>query len=355
MEITDKALLGKRNISIGQYTGGEIFSQTEAWAGALREVASKKNDLLKIISEKYQQVIFTGCGSTYYLSLAAASLFQSQTGLICRAVPAGELLLNPQSIYVPTEKILLFAISRSGSTSETVKAVRYFKDTSGGKVIAITTYEDRPLPAMSDLTFCIPSGQEKSIAQTRSFSSMFVTATAVAMIASKNDGLFNEMHKLPNIGRDLMEKYQNYAREIGENLDFDRFYFLGSGHRYGIACEANLKMKEMTQTHTEPYHFLEFRHGPKSMVNGKTAIIGLLSESRRDYEEKVLQEMHELGASIVSLAENGGDISFESGLAECTRTILYLPLLQIMAYYRSLAKGLDPDNPKNLSSVIYLD
>jgi glucosamine--fructose-6-phosphate aminotransferase (isomerizing) len=66
-------------------------------------------------------------------------------------------------------------------------------------------------------------------------------------------------------------------------------------------------------------------------------------------------EMKELGASTFSLAENGGDISFVSGLEECTRTILYLPLLQIMAYFRSLAKGLDPDKPKNLSSVIYLD
>ncbi len=355
MEITDKALLGKRNFLIGQYTVEEIFSQTVAWAGALREVAAKKNELLKILTEKYQQVIFTGCGSTYYLSLAAAPLFQSQTGLICRAVPAGELVMNPQTIYDPTEKILLFAISRSGSTSETVKAVRYFKENSAGKVISITNYDDRPLPELSDLTFCISDGQEKSVAQTRSFSSMFITATAAAMIASNNESRFDEMHKLPEIGRVLMDKYHHYAKEIGENLDFDRFYFLGSGHRYGIACEANLKMKEMTQTHTEPYHFLEFRHGPKSMVNEKTAIIGLLSESKRNYEEKVLREMQDLGASIVSLAENDGDISFESGLAESTRTILYLPLLQIMAYYRSLAKGLDPDNPKNLSSVIYLD
>lgn len=338
----------------GQFTFVEISSQTTAWLSALREVESKKIDFSKIISEKYQEIIFTGCGSTYYLSLAAASLFQSQTGLICKAAPAGELLMNPGTIFTGGNN-LLFAISRSGSTSETIQAVTKFKDDYRGKVVAITNCDNQPLTELSDLTFTITDGQEESIAQTKSFSSMYVTATAAAMIASKRADLFEEMYKLPSKGKNLVNQYSDFIKEIGENMDFDRFYFLGSGHRYGLACEANLKMKEMSQTHTEPFHFLEFRHGPKSMVNEKTVIIGLLSGSKRDYEEKVLNEMKEIGATVVALAENDGDISFDSGLAENIRSVLYLPLLQLMAYFRSMAKGLDPDNPKNLSPVIYLD
>ena len=62
-----------------------------------------------------------------------------------------------------------------------------------------------------------------------------------------------------------------------------------------------------------------------------------------------------MGATILSLAERNAGIEFESNLPESIRTVLYLPLLQVMAYYRSIAKGLNPDNPKNLTSVIYLD
>lgn len=337
----------------GVFTCREILTQTDAWRGALREIQLKKEAFLQIISRKPCQLIFTGCGSTYYLSLAAASLFQSQTGYICRAIPAGELLMNPEAVYTD-DKTFLLAISRSGSTTETVQAVQSFKQQRGDPVVCITNYDDQPLAKLADLTFSIPEGQEKSIAQTRSFSSMFLTATAAAMIAAKNDSQLDGIWSLPDIGNNLIISYHNYAKEIGENLEVDRFYFLGSGHRYGIACEASLKMKEMTQTHTEPFHFLEFRHGPKSMVNESTIVIGLLSDSKRAYEESILSEMADLGGQIVSIAENNADISFQSGLPENIRTILYLPVLQLMAYYRSIAKGLDPDSPKNLSSVIYL-
>lgn len=337
-----------------QFTKEEIFSQTKAWAGALREVESKKKALAEFDLENYDQVLFTGCGSTYYLSLAAASLFQSQTGIICKAVPGGEILMNPDTVYKGNNN-LLFAISRSGSTTETVYAVEQFQKDEGGKVICITNYDDQPLPKLSDLTFFIKEGQEQSIAQTRSFCSMYVAATAIAMLASGKYELFDEMKKLPEIGKTLIEKYHDFAKKMGEKVDFDRFYFLGSGLRYGLACEANLKMKEMTLTHTEPFYFMEFRHGPKSMVTDKTVVVGMLSESGREYEEKVLDEMKAIGATTFSIGEKDTDISFESGLPEVIRNILYIPLLQVMAYYRSLKKGLNPDKPRNLTSVILLD
>jgi len=152
-----------------------------------------------------------------------------------------------------------------------------------------------------------------------------------------------------------MRDYESTARQIGENLDFDRFYFLGSGIRYGLACEVNLKMKEMTLTHSEPFHFLEFRHGPMSMVNEKAVVVGLVSDSNFSHEKAVLNEMRDFGGKIVGLADSGADIAFESGLPESVRGVLYLPVLQLMAFYRSLAKGLNPDSPNNLKAVVRLD
>ena len=328
----------------------EIKSQSEAWQNAL-DVA---NAASLPETAGYEQVIFTGCGSTYYLSLAAASLYQELTGRAARAIPAGELLLNPQTVVRENVPQLLVTISRSGTTTETVRVAERFKAEGRGEVMAVTNY-DSTLANLSDASLVIPEGQEESVAQTRSFASMYVAVTALCSRMAGREDFLETMKKLPEIGKRLAENYESLAKEMGENLDFDRFYFLGSGIRYGLACEVNLKMKEMTLTHSEPFHFLEFRHGPMSMVNEKAVVVGLLSESNFSHEKAVLNEMQALGGKTVSLAESEADISFESQIPESARGVLYLPVLQLMAFYRSVAKGLNPDRPKNLTAVVQLN
>ncbi len=332
----------------------EIKSQAEAWAQAL--------DLTRAVSlpdaAHYEQVIFTGCGSTYYLSLVAAALYQELTGHAARAVPASELLLNSQTVVSrianPTYKTLLVAVSRSGTTTETVRAVEKFKAEKRGSVVIISNY-DEALSRLADVNIVIDKGQEESIAQTRSFASMFVAASAFCARTAGRDDLLSAMGKLPDVGDWLIGNYEAYAKGLGENLDFDRFYFLGSGIRYGLACEVNLKMKEMTLTHSEPFHFLEFRHGPMSMVNENAVVVGMLSDANRVHEAKVLAEMKMLGATVAALGESDADVEFESGIPESIRGVLYLPVLQLMAFYRSLAKGLNPDRPNNLTAVVKLE
>jgi glucosamine--fructose-6-phosphate aminotransferase (isomerizing) len=201
----------------------------------------------------------------------------------------------------------------------------------------------------------IPKGQEQSIAQTRSFASMYVAAAAFGLLAGGRTGDLTAMRRLPVLGQALIASHAALAHEYGENLDVDRFYFLGSGLRYGLACEVNLKMKEMTLTHSEPFHFLEYRHGPMSMVTSSATVVGMLSERNLRHERAVLDEMTARGARILDLAESDARVAFHSDLPEVSRAVLYLPVLQLMAYYRSLAKGLDPDCPNNLTAVVKLD
>ena len=331
------------------HTYKEIKSQTQAWTQAL--AVARSADLPA--AEKYGQVIFTGCGSTYYLSETASMQYQELTGRSARAVPGGELLLNPK-IVMTDEKTLLVAISRSGTTSETVKAVENFKKQGRGEVIVISNY-DEVLSRLADVNLVIDEGQEESVAQTRSFASMYVAATVLCARMAGRADLVDAMSALPEAGLRLMNTYEAIARKIGEDLSFDRFYFLGSGFRHGLACEVNLKMKEMTLTHSEPFHFLEFRHGPMSMVNPKAVVLGMLSDANRVHEEKVLSEMKVLGGTVLSFAETGADITLASGVPESVRGVLYLPVLQLMAFYRSIAKGLNPDRPENLTSVVKLD
>jgi len=346
--------------SLQEYaTYREIKSQPEAWAQALVEVARIKS---MPNAAEYEQVIFTGCGSTYYLSLAAAALYQELTGYTARAVPASELLLNPQTV-VGRDTIspyLLVAISRSGTTTETVKATEKFKEEKRGEVVVISNY-DEVLSRLADVNIVISKGQEESVAQTRSFASMYVAVTAFCIRMAERWDLMETVNGLPKVGERLIEKYESFAKEIGENLEFDRFYFLGSGIRYGLACEVNLKMKEMTLTHSEPFHFLEFRHGPMSMVNQHAVVVGMLSDANRVHEAKVLSEMEALGGTVASLGESPAgmvseaDVQFDSNIPESVRGVLYLPVLQLMAFYRSVAKGLNPDRPANLTAVVKLN
>jgi len=334
-------------------TYNEIVTQTIAWQNAISVTNSKAVELKKL-TDQYDQVIFTGCGSTYYLSLAGAALFQTLTGKTVRAVPGSELLLNTSTVLNVGTRYLLIAVSRSGTTTETLKAIEKFKKKQCGEVIVISNYETS-MSQQADLKIVIPEGQEQSVAQTRSFASMYVAVTALCAIASGKDELIKSMSSLPKTGNQLMTRYEPLAKELGANLSFDRFYFLGSGIHYGLACEVNLKMKEMTLTHSEPFHFLEFRHGPMSMVNNNAVIVGLVSEKDALNEVKVLNEMKAMGGKTFTLGEKGLEVNFNSEVSELVRGVLYLPVLQLMAYYRSLAKGLNPDKPKNLTGVVKLD
>ena len=136
-----------------------------------------------------------------------------------------------------------------------------------------------------------------------------------------------------------------------------------SGPLYGLANEAMLKVKEMSLSHAEAYHFLEFRHGPMSMVDGHTLVVGLVSDTACEHEIRLLQEMEGLGARTFVVVEEVSRLGkwrpsyvaeLRSGLGEWERTPLYLPILQRLAYHRAVTKGLDPDHPRHLQAVVDL-
>ncbi len=340
-------------------TINEILSQPFAWENALEEAERISSEVKVLFDSNRGAVVFVGCGSTYYLAHTAAALFRRLTAYQSMAVAGGEMLLYQEDwLGTPANALnhhpLLVAISRSGKTTETLWAVEKHR-ASGGHVIAVTNYPDSPLARLADVTLVIATGQEESVVQTRSFTSMLVGITAIAALLGEHRALWDSMRRLPNSAARLLAKYAGQAEAVGSDLTVDRFYFLGSGIRFGIACEASLKMKEMSLSHSEPYPFLEFRHGPMSMVQQSTMLIGLLSERNRAHELAVLSEMKALGARVLTLAENDADIAFESGIPEEGAIALFLPILQLLAAHRALAKGLNPDRPNNLSAVVTLD
>jgi glucosamine--fructose-6-phosphate aminotransferase (isomerizing) len=340
----------------GTNTYAEITSQPQAWAQAVQVVRRHAAELRRLSPSGYTQTVFTGCGSTYYLALAAASITQTLTGAICRGLPASELLLYPAGAFPGAGgRTLLVAVSRSGTTTETLRTIEAFQSAKRGKVIVISNYPDTPMAAMGQTNLIVPAGREESVAQTRSFASMYVASVALAAVWGGDERLLGALDALEPVGERLLRDYAPVARRWGEDMSVNQIFFLGSGPRYGLACEVALKMKEMSLTVVEPFHFLEFRHGPMSMITPQTLVVALLSDAQYASEAAVVNQMAGLGARTLTLAESDADISFASGLPELARGVLYLPVLQLMAYHRSVGKGLDPDRPHNLSKVIELD
>ncbi len=331
----------------------EITGQTTAWAEAIERANALAPEIGRLAIGGQRQVICVGCGSTYYLALSVASLLQARTGVIARAFPASELLFNPDSAYVDGNTILV-ALSRSGATSETLRVVADFKAGRAGKVVVVTNHADSAIAAKGDLVIAMAKGQEQSVAQTRSFASMHIAAAAIADLLGRAPLGGTYKQALIACGDRLIADHADLARGLATNRQISQVFFLGSGPRYGLACEASLKLKEMSQTVSEPFHFFEFRHGPFSMVDGNTLVIGLVSEAAHDYETAVLDEVRAIGGMTLSLGEVGTDIAFNSGVAQHVRDVLYLPVLQLFAYHRAVASGRNPDKPRNLTAFIEL-
>ncbi len=351
-------------MSNGFFTRSEIASQPIVWKKTLQKMNVQRDALsANLASLKHRPWIVTGCGSTYYLSLHAASVLRS-IGLNAFAFPASELVFFPQK-HLPAGFVLL-VISRSGTTTETLWAMDAYRHLmpEDGKIICITCVPDTPMVTGSDLVLLAPDAQEESVAQTRSFSSMALMVQALAVFLEGEEKLTAPLENIPQSLPLVLPRYEALLEKIGNDLNLDRFFFLGTGPFYGIANECMLKTKEMCCTWSEAYHTLEFRHGPMSVVAPSALVVGLISDSAAKDEIQVLREMKAKGARTLAICEQRRDLDWEgvddvievfSGLSEWQRPMIYLPFIQWIAFYRSLAKGLDPDAPLNLTQVVTLD
>lgn len=344
------------------YTWQEILSQPQAWRATLEDFAARRPALKAFLEQAgYDHVAAVGCGSTYYLAQSAASTLSHWTGMPTRAYPSSEVWLLPGTI--PGGRSLLLAVSRSGTTTETVRALERFRETAGGWVLTITCYPESPLAAGADFALVAPHAQEQSVAQTRSFTSMLLLAQALGAAMVQDEGRLRQLGRLPGLLDDLTSRMGDLPRQLGADLSIEHLVFLGAGPLYGLASEATLKTKEMSLSHAEAYHPLEFRHGPMSMVNEGTLVVAFLSDTGLGEQVQVLKDMAQLGARTVALVEDSAALAgwradhvveLRSGLEEWARSPLYLPFAQQMACHRAVAKGLNPDRPHNLVAVVEL-
>jgi glucosamine--fructose-6-phosphate aminotransferase (isomerizing) len=349
----------------GGHTLAETLSQPQCWAKCLAGL--QKNDELETIRKRFvagAEWLFVGCGSSYYLAQSAAAAWSAITGLRAKAAPASELLLFPDTLLAGAADLVPVLISRSGRTTEVLRAAEYLEGTRNLRTLAITCASGQALQQAASAAICLPAADEQSTVMTRSFSSMLLAAEALAATVAANRSLLEGLWRMPALAEPLPASLHARILEFVAANQFADYVYLGQGPFYGLVCEAALKVTEMSCSYAQPFHTLEFRHGPKAILGPEVLVTFLLFEGSRQAEVDVLEEVKQLGATTLVVTNTAGervrasaDLLVELGfeLPEYARLPAYCMVGQLLGIATALKKGFNPDQPRNLSRVVVLD
>ena len=322
-----------------------------------REIRKQPEDLLKVYEymknwkipsflKNSDIVYFVGCGSSYYLALAASRYFTLRTGIETKAIPGGEVhFAFDENIGKGSGKVGIL-ISRSGESTEVLLAGEKFRK-SGIQTLGVTLEKESSLAKLTTESLILPV-EETSIVMTCSFSSIL---EALEMIADKISGENLEMFS------NILDKSQMVVErsfDIVEKKKFHsykRFVFLGLGVYEAIAREGALKLEEMSLSITEAFSTYEYRHGPKSMVERGTLII-LISRGNSE-ERKLIDELKSYGGEVVTVGAKGSDIFISDDIPRNAFLGAIFP--QILGLLIAKEKKLDVEKPRNLTKVVKLE
>lgn len=345
----------------GGYSLTEILSQPDCWKTCL--AALSRSEVLReveALARNREEFVFIGCGSSYYVALAAAASMKSLTGRRACAIPASEILLYPELAFSSSSFVPVL-ISRSGRTSEVLKAAEILQERAIPSV-AISCVPGQALEALATLTVVLPA-DELSTVMTRSFTSMLLALQFLAGRLVGNESCLDHLMTVPELAAPLFRELPGRIREFVAHRTFANYVCLGQGPYYGLACEYALKVTEMSISTAQVFHSLEFRHGPKSIVTPETLITFLVSEPGQESECDLLEEIKSLGGTTLVVVNRANDriraaadmlVELQLPLAELARLAPTLVPGQLLALYTGLKKGLNPDSPRYLSRSVIL-
>lgn len=287
-----------------------------------------------------RQLVLTGCGSSFYLSQALAAAFNA-AGVQAVAVPGAEWAGRPQDYLVEPGKALVIGLSRSGSTTETVQAIRASR-AKGWATMAISCEPGSAILEAAEVPVCLPTHPQEGIVMSVSASLMLLAGLRLAGAAL--DGVV----AAAEAGLAQMDA------GAGAILAGRRhFVFLGGGTLYGIASEGALKLQEMSISYSQAFHPLEYRHGPISLLDEGSVGVMLYSDAAAE-EAKVVADMQAKGARVIGIG-GPGDLRIDLGLAGPAAGLAALPALQILGEHLAVMKGIDTEHPRNLTKVVVLN
>lgn len=346
----------------------EIYEQPQSLRNA-RRLQRQYLDLLTAFLDRGRELYLVAAGTSYHACLAASYMFSKLARIATFPVVSSEFIENYGS-SVGIDSVVL-AVSQSGETYDTLKAVDHAR-MRAATILGITNVVGSTLTRVSRAYIVQQSGPEIGVAATKTFTSQLMVLAQLALRLARARGKISQdeadefeakLGEIPVLVERVLEDHGGRMEALAKKyMDSNLFLFLGRGISSATAFEGRLKLLELTYIPALAYQAGESKHGPISVVEEGVPCIFLCprGETRKDIIGNIM-EMKARGARIISLCEeddreiiNLSDdyIPMPRGIPELLSPIPYVVPLQLLAYQMAVAKGLDPDKPRNLAKSV---
>lgn len=303
-------------------------------------------------------VYLVGSGTSYHACLLAAYYLNRIAGRA--AVPClGPQFIEQYANSVGPHDTAVF-VSQSGETKDILNAVKVMRE-KGGRVLGVLNVLGSTLAHASDVYLPLACGYEISVPATKTFVNQCVLFLYLAHKLAGGDA--HDMATLPRILAETVEASDAAARNVVKYLvDWQAMHFLGYGTTHPIALEAALKLKEITYAHCEGMFSSEFKHGPLAAVHDGYPVLFFTAPGDEAMMINHINEVTTRGGRAIAVAadhpilrKNVQDyLPVPASAPDLAPIVLTIPA-QLIAYYMSVAKGIDPDFPRNLSKTLTVD
>ena len=353
-------------------TWKEITQQPVIWkeeVEIVRENLKAIGEFIEGVKADKVKVIFTGAGSSEFVGNTLCSYVNSKIDIDVLSVPTTDVVSMPEQYLEADTATILVSCARSGNSPESVAAVELAdKLVKNIHHIFITCNAEGKLAQISKsgnnkyLLLMPEKTNDKGFAMTGSFSSM-VVAGVLVLLRKDFEGMAARVEYVADLVNRNIEKILTDAETVAA-LDIERIVYLGDGAAKGFAEEMSLKVLELTGGKLASFYntFLGFRHGPKSIVNDKTAIVCMMSNNKhtRIYELDLLKEFKNEGGKkkiIVLDTINDEEVKANADyyftfadeklgeIEDVFADLSYLVCGQLISLVKSASLGINPDNP----------
>ncbi len=313
----------------------------------------------------HECLLMLACGTSYNAALAGKYIFEELAG-----VEVGVEMASEFNYYRHSRSYArAVAVSQSGETADTLKAVRRLKE-SGCRVLAVTNVPGSSLARLADYTIYTLAGPEKSVAATKTYTAQLAVFYGLALHGMAGGGearqpeLITALKGLPDLMQRWLENHQEIMRHGRFLAPHASAFYLGRGINYPVALEGALKLKEVACIHAEGHAAGELKHGPLALLGERMPVVAVIGRDRtREAMLNSLREVKARHSPVIAVADEQDD-EVETAVEHTIRVpacpAVFSPLvnvvaLQLLAYYTAVEKGCPVDFPRNLAKSVTVE
>jgi glucosamine--fructose-6-phosphate aminotransferase (isomerizing) len=305
-----------------------------------------------------RNLYFIGCGTSYHACLAGAVYFAQIAGRTVIPVLAPQFLAQ----YLPAvnhEDVGLF-VSQSGETKDVLNALQAAEN-RGMTTFGLANVIGSTLTKATVCTLPLCCGYEISVPATKTFTNQLVTFLFLAYRLAGRDT--TELDQIPDLMDRTLEMVAPQVAALAPEINkWNDMYCLGYGATYPIALEGALKLKEITYAHCEGMLSTEFKHGPLSAVTDGFPVLFVAPPEDVSLIVSGINEVTCRGGLAIAIGEEDSRLRANASwmlvlpksIPSIAPLLAVLPL-QMLSYHMSVARGYDPDFPRNLSKTLTVD